>query len=316
MKKIKNIIVVDEAVSNEIFDHFQKYLIKKGYKNFEPLFIAKAHQGMPDGQILQHLLNSKTIFLTTDRPLHNTILSQGLKSYYVNKNTFISRKLKGIKNKNYAFHKNDLNLKDNYHLPKTVIRSILLPSSEKGLKKLRTKRRRIRSHFSGQDHLDQVAITVSWEPFNSLTLFGIKFRISSNVGIKALDASESYITDKIEPENRSVVAINYALILSIQLMLHFVKTQVYYDAPKIEYPLLDLQNEHQSPSLMLFAELKKNFANIEFIPSTKGWFIERLRAKLVDLSKYKSNEIVAGNISDILVKLKNINSVNNGQLSS
>ena len=53
-----------------------------------------------------------------------------------------------------------------------------------------------------------------------------------------------------------------------------------------------------------FSELKKNFANIEFIPSTKGWFIERLRAKLVDLSAYKSNEIVAGNISDILVKFK------------
>lgn len=316
MKKIRNIIVVDEAVSNEIVDHFQKYLIKKGYKNFEPLFIAKAHQGMPDGQILQHLLNGKTIFLTTDRPLHNKVLSQGLKSYYVNKNTFISRKLKGIKNKNYALHKNDLNLKDSYHLPKTVIRSILLPSSEKGLKKLRTKRRRIRSHFGGQDHLDQVAITVSWEPFKSLTLFGIKFRISSNVGIKALDASESYIADKIEPENRSIIAINYALILSIQLMLHFVKTQVYYDAPKIEDPLLDLQNEHQSPYLMLFTELQKNFDNIEFVPSTKGWFIERFRTKLVDLSKYKSNEIVAGNISDILVKLNSVNCISNSQTNS
>jgi len=92
MKKIKNIIVVDEAVSNEIFDHFQKYLIKKGYKNFESLFIAKAHQGMPDGQILQHLLNSKTIFLTTDRPFHNTVLSQGLKSYCVNNKYFYQPK--------------------------------------------------------------------------------------------------------------------------------------------------------------------------------------------------------------------------------
>lgn len=307
---MENIIVVDEAVSNELVAHFHKYLIEKGHKNFESLFIAKAHQGMPDGQIIQHLLNSKTIFLTTDRPLHNNVLSQGLKSYYVNKNTFISQKLKGIKNKNYAFHKNDLELKESYHLPKTDIRSILLPSSEKIIKKLRTKRRRIRSHFGGQDHLDQVAITVSWVPFKSLTLFGVKFRISSNVGIKALDASESYITDKIEPENRSIIAINYALILSIQLMLHFVKTQVYYDAPKIEGPLLDMQYEPQSPYLMLFTELKKTFPDIEFVPSNKGLFVERIRAKLFDLSKYKSNEIVDGNISDILVKLKNINSLN------
>lgn len=313
---MKNKIIVDEAVSNEMVVRFQTYLANKGDKYIDPLFIAKEHQGMPDGQILHHLLNRKTIFLTTDRPLHNKVLSQGLKSYYVNKNTFISRKLKGIRNKNYILHKNDLNVKANYHLPKTDIRSLLLPSSEKSLKRLRTKRRRIRSHFSGQEHLDQVAITVSWESNKSSTLFGIKFRISSNVGIKALDASESYIRDKILPENRKIVALNYALILSIQLMLHFVKTQVYYDSPKINDPLFYLKNEPQTQYSILFTELKKNFANLEFIPSTKGLFIERLRAKLFNLSNYNSNEIVAGNISDILVKLKNINSANNVQLTS
>ena len=313
---MKNKIIVDEAVSNEMVVRFQTYLANKGDKYIDPLFIAKEHQGMPDGQILHHLLNRKTIFLTTDRPLHNKVLSQGLKSYYVNKNTFISRKLKGIRNKNYILHKNDLNVKANYHLPKTDIRSLLLPSSEKSLKRLRTKRRRIRSHFSGQEHLDQVAITVSWESNKSSTLFGIKFRISSNVGIKALDASESYIRDKILPENRKIVALNYALILSIQLMLHFVKTQVYYDSPKINDPLFYLKNEPQTQYSILFTELKKNFTNLEFIPSTKGLFIERLRAKLFNLSNYNSNEIVAGNISDILVKLKNINSVNNVQLTS
>ena len=313
---MKNKIIVDEAVSNEMVVRFQTYLANKGDKYIDPLFIAKEHQGMPDGQILHHLLNRKTIFLTTDRPLHNKVLSQGLKSYYVNKNTFISRKLKGIRNKNYILHKNDLNVKANYHLPKTDIRSLLLPSSEKSLKRLRTKRRRIRSHFSGQEHLDQVAITVSWESNKSSTLFGIKFRISSNVGIKALDASESYIRDKILPENRKIVALNYALILSIQLMLHFVKTQVYYDSPKINDPLFYLKNEPQTQYSILFTELKKNFTNLEFIPSTKGLFIERLRAKLFNLSNYNSNEIVAGNISDILVKLKNINSANNVQLTS
>ncbi len=316
MKKNKNKLVVDEAVSNEMFVRFQTYLTNKGYRNLDTLFIAKKHPGMPDGQILHHLLDSKTIFLTTDRPLHNKVLSQSLESYYVNKNTFISRKLKGITNKNYIFHKNDLNVKENYHLPKTDIRSLLLPSSEKSLKKLRTKRRRIRSHFGGQGHLDQVAITVSWESNKSSTLVGIKFRISSNVGIKALDASESYIRDKIVPGNRNIVVLNYALILSIQLMLHFVRTHVYYDSPKIDDPLLYLTNEHKTPYSMLFAELTNNFPNLEFIPSTKGLFLERLRTKLGNLSKYNSNEIVAGNIADVLVKFKNINSENNSQVSS
>ncbi len=106
----KNKIVVDEAVSNEMVVHFQIYLSNKGYKNLDLLFIGKEHQGMPDGQILRHLLNNKTIFLTTDKPLHNKALSQGVTSYYIDKNIFVSQKIRGIKNKNYVLHKNDLSV--------------------------------------------------------------------------------------------------------------------------------------------------------------------------------------------------------------
>ncbi len=249
----------------------------------------------------------QTIFLTTDRPLHNKVLSQGLKSYYVNKDSFTGKKLKGIQapEKNYILYKNDLEIKEDYHLPKTDIRRFLLPSSEKGIKRLRTKRRRIRSHFGGLDHLDQAAITVSWVSCNSLTLYGIKLRVSSNVGIKALDASESHISEKPGHRDRNIVAFNHALILSIQLMLHFIKTEVYYDSPKMESPLPCLKNEHQTPYSILFAELHKNFPNVEFIPSAKGRFIERLRTKLENLTMRKNNEIVPGNISDILYTLHN-----------
>ncbi len=310
MKKKKIRTIVDESVSNEMFARFQGYMANKGYKNLDSLFIAKEHRGMPDSQILHHLLNNETIFLTTDRPFHNTVISQGLRSYYINKNSLTSQRLKGIKNKEIILHKNDLNLKENYLPRKTDIRPLLLPSSEKVLKKLCTKRRRIRNHFDGLEHLEQVAITVSWQSSKSLTLFGIKIRISSNVGIKALDASESYIHDKIPSEDRTIGALNYALILSIQLMLNSVKTQVYYDYPKIDDPLLYLQDGHKTPYSMLFKELKNSFTNLEFIPSTKGLFIERLRTKLDNLYKGNSNEIVAGNIADILVKFGNINSVN------
>lgn len=298
-------IVIDEAVSEESFKRFLSFLQKKRYERFNTLFIKKEHPGIPDSHIVHHLLDKTTFFLTTDRPLHNAILSRGLKSYCLDHGNFTAKKLRGIKNKELTpLKKEDLILKDNYHLPKTDIRPYLLPSSEKHLKKLRTKRRRIRNHFGGHDNLNLVAITVSWKPLYASTLFGMKFRISSNIGIKALDASENYFCEKIALEHRNIVATNYAFILSIQLMLHGVKTHVYYDSPKMTNPALYLCDENQNSHVKLFAKLHKNFSDIEFIPSTKGRFIERLRTKLEDLSIGSTNEIVPGNMSEIINNVK------------
>ncbi len=128
----------------------------------------------------------------------------------------------------------------------------------------------------------------------------MKFRISTNIGKKALDASENYFCEKIVPEHRDIVAINYAFILSIRLILHSVETHVYFDSPKMINPALYLSVENQSSHAKLLATLYENFSDIEFIPSTKGRFIERLRAKLDDLSVGNSNEIIHGYMSEIL----------------
>ena len=303
-KKYKK-VVVDEAVSEELTRQFLSFLRKKGYYRPEIITIHKDHSGMPDSHIVHHLLDHSTFFLTTDRPLHNAIIAQGLRSYHCSHGKFNSKKIKGIKNKVLTPLKREtLVLKDNYHPPKTQIRSHLLPSSEKSLKKLRTKRRRIRSYFGGFDNLDLVGLTVSWKALNTTTLFGLKIRISSNVGKKALDASENYFCDRIASRYHDIVAVNYALILSIQLILHDVKTIIYFDSPKMTNPALSLSGDDKSQHAKLFAALYENFSDMEFIPSTKGRFIERLRAKLVDLSVGNSNEIVPGNMSEILSKVK------------
>ena len=156
MKKV----VADEAVSEEMGRQFLSFLQKKGFEGLDILFIAKEHKGMPDSHIVHHLLDHSTFFLTTDRPLHNAAIAQGLKSYHCSRGKFFSKPIKGIKNKVLTPLKKDaLLLKDNYHPPKTEIRPYLLPSSEKSLEKLRTKRRRIRSHFGGYDNLDLVAVS-------------------------------------------------------------------------------------------------------------------------------------------------------------
>jgi hypothetical protein len=52
------------------------------------------------------------------------------------------------------------------------------------------------------------------------------------------------------------------------------------------------------------------FPRIEFIPSSKGFFIERLRRKLEELSLGKSNEIVTGRFLEIDRDIKQFYAVN------
>lgn len=294
-------LVADEAISKETCHQFRIFLQKHGYLHRKTCMIAHEYSGMPDGQIIRHLLNQETIFLTTDRPLHNTVLSQSLISYYVSHDMhFINTHLKDIRTKSFdATHANDRLVKETYHISQPIIRPFVLPTSEKSLKKLRTKRRRIRNHFDGYDHIDSLAVTVSWKAYGLATLFGVRLRISSNIGMPALDASERYIREAIFPEYRNQVAFNYALIVPIQFLLQGIKTQIYYDAPMMASPAEMFQPVENIRYFTLFKELSHAFPNIEFIPSVKGRFIERLRKKLNQLSMKDSNEIVSGNIEEI-----------------
>ena len=298
-------LVVDEGVSEDTCRQFRVFLQKQGYVHDTTCMIARAHSGMPDGQIIRHLLNQETIFLTSDRPLHNTVLSHSLVSFYVSHDgDFISRPLKGIRTKVLQeMPAKDRCIKESYQLPQPAIREYLLPSSEKQLKKLRTKRRRIRNHFDGYDHMGSLSVSVSWNTCGSATHIGIRLRISSNTGVPALDASESYICENIPPEYRNQVALNYALIVPIQLLLHGIPTQIYYDAPTIVSPAEVFSSDDNTVYSSLFTELSKTFPQLEFVASTKGRFIEQLRKKLHQLATKDSNELIAGRIADIGQKI-------------
>ena len=69
-------------------------------------------------------------------------------------------------------NKDELELRESYHLPKTEIRYHLLPLSERTLQKLSVKRRRIRGHFGGMSHLDETA-AYKWiiDPLDGTTNF-------------------------------------------------------------------------------------------------------------------------------------------------
>lgn len=297
-------IVIDESVSISKMERFEEFARKKGFWTSDRLYIRQAHPGMPDGQILHHFLDHTTVLVTADRPFHNKVLSKGFLSYYISEEKITGKPLPGIHIKpDIILTKNDLAIKESYHQPKTEIRHLLLPSSQKKLKKLNTKRRRIRSRFGGQDHLDQTAVTVSWKLMGAKTLIGIRIKVSSNVGIKAFDASEGYLAEEIDPEHRSISAVCHAMILLIQLMLHPVKTLIYYDAACMEKPVKQGEKVPEDPFYAFFHVLAECFNNLKFVAASKGFYLERLQRKLKDLAgNPKANEIVPGNIQEIMHK--------------
>ena len=301
----KRKIIIDEAVPDSQVENISKLLKRKGIKNPVFYFIAKKHPGMPVYQVIHFLLDESTVFITTDRPLHNTVLKKGFKSFYFNGDNFSPKSLKGIRPiKLPPQIRKDIKPQTQYHEPKTEVRHLVLPESEKALKKLRTKRRRIRNYFGGTENMELVAVTVSFESFKSSMLIGVRIKISSNTGAKALEASESYVREKIESGNREIVSLCYSLLIPIQLMLNHVKTIIYFDTHSFVDPI-KLKNLKVSDQFQFgYQKLLESFPQIEFVPSAKGFFIERLRRKLDDLSMSNSNEIVKGNFLEICNKIQ------------
>lgn len=295
-------LIVDECVSGSQLARFKAYAEEQGISYHKALNVSAQYSGMPDAQIIHHLLNQHTILLTNDRPFHNKVLSKDLKSYFADDQHVTHKALPGIKVKPDApLTKKTKEIKSNYHQVSPSIRFALLPSSSKDLKRLSKKCRRIRNHFDGLDNLELIAVTVSLRAFNGAQLIGVKIRVSSSVGIAALDASESYVLEASEQEQAGLIALNYSLITVILLMLSSVKTVIFFDTDSITLPDVSDENEvSNNDCLGLFSQLSGAFKQLEFTPTHKGPYIERLRLRLFDLMASDSNEIKPGNIADII----------------
>ncbi|MFT5082323.1 MAG: hypothetical protein ACI9Y1_000348 [Lentisphaeria bacterium] len=135
-------LVADEGISEEICSQLQDLLLSRGYTHLKRLMIAQQYPGMSDGQIIHYLLNSETLLLTSDRPLHNTVLSRELLSYYYSDGRFTREKIPGIHTlpAEISAPKQQLHATDSpqqsYEIEEPEIRHCLLPESKKALKQL------------------------------------------------------------------------------------------------------------------------------------------------------------------------------------
>lgn len=163
------------------------------------------------------------------------------------------------------------------------LRNLVLRSSNPHyLKKLGVKRRRIRNYFGGTEGIQEIAVTVA----TVVNVVGIKISASSSFGFPRMRTTESFIAgEKSTVRNDGLF---YSLILPMQLMLHGIKTVVYYDSRSFDAP-----DNIQEP---LFLKLKNEFKSLQFIPVEKGQHLKELRLKLRALHP---NEVVDGYLEKI-----------------
>jgi len=303
-------VVVDESISESELARFRAYARRKGLRLTDWLLVRERHTGMPDLEILHRLLNADTILLTRDRPFHNTVLSKGLQSYYIDEYTITSRPLRHIRvDSDLPFITKDRPLRDNYAPASPSLRPLLLPESARGLKRLTTARRRIRNHFGGQENLDQVAVTVSWRPLGAACLIGLRVQVSSKIGLPAILATESYALESLEGQERGPAALCRALVLIVQLMLHSLDVVIYHDQDKIPRPPADPDSLSSDGFASMFRKLQGCFERLAFVPVIRGRHLEALRRKLGQLARGVTNEIQPGRLPDQMRKLNDAENV-------
>lgn len=289
-------IIVDESISPEELSIVLTYLKFDESRGLEIVQIRDTYPGIPDQEIIRHLLNKSSIFITSDRVIHNKILLDKKRSIYIGKTGNISeKKLKGIRIPKKNVNSRMTELQDSYEIIKPDIHELLLPTSAQQLKKLRTKRRRIRNYFEGLNNIEKIDVSLSKISIHDQVLIGIKIRVISNNGIKSLDASEVYILDNKREDERIYPC--YILIALIRLLLNTKNTTIYYDSDKIKG---DFKTEIKTEFLGLLLNLESHFDKINFHPVNKGKNIELLRNKLIRLkSNDVGNEITTGDIEMI-----------------
>lgn len=143
-----SVVVFDESVSIEEKDRALDWVLKRGARTPKVVEVREHYSGLADERILASLLNSTTLLVTRDRPFHNAVLARGYRSLIFHGEVTTDRPLPGIRPKEIPSRKpEELEEGILYHPPAVPLRPFLMPTSERELKTLSTRRRRIRNHF-------------------------------------------------------------------------------------------------------------------------------------------------------------------------
>ncbi len=262
-------VVVDEGVGpdSELMAQFRDRL---GEHQVVFVFLASEHPGIPDIEILDKLLDGRSVLLTQDRVLHNLAIGRGFRS-------MIKTSESGLTDRRLA-HVAALDR----HLP--VVRGTLRDSyahqadpeaqaitgcvsgflSAHQLKQFRTKRRRIRAHFGSSDNILAAALTI---------------------GQRFLDR------DCNEPLHATCWALAHLFQLQLQ---NYPLTLYYLESAALARCAILIANRGVAVTVVerMVARLLAAVFQPNTAKCTKGRFFDRVSDKLSQLGKFGANELV------------------------
>jgi len=299
MKLIER-VVVDECLG-QASALLEQLRCRLGDRPIKFVYLATEHPGIPDIEILDKLLDVRSVLLTRDRVLHNLAIGRGFRS-------FIHTPESGLTDRRLA-HVSALDK----HLPvasgalqcsyehqsdpeaQAVTRCLAGFLSAHQLKQFRTKRRRIRAHFGSPDNIVAAALTIGQRRTTHGIVGGYMLKVDARHGIKSLvPASESYFLDRVG--NDPLQATCWALVHLFQLQLQSYPLTLYHldGAARVRCAALIADRGSAATAVERMAA---RLLAAAFQPKTaecaKGRFFDRASEKLSQLARFDTNELVS-----------------------
>jgi hypothetical protein len=292
-------VVVDEGVGpdSELVAQARDRL---GERKVAFVFLARAHPGIPDIEILDKLLDGRSVLLTQDRVLHNLAIGRGFRSIINTPESGLTdRRLAHVAAQDKHFPIARGPLRDNYaHRADPEAQAItgyvfgLLSTHQQ--KQFRTKRRRIRAHFGSADNILAAALTIGQRRTPRGVIGGYMLKVDARHGVKTLfPASESYFLDRDNKE--PLHATCWALVHLFQLQLQNYPLTLYHLEGAALSRCAALIADHGaavSAVERLAARLLAAIFRPDATNCTKGRFFDRVSDKLSQLGKFATNELV------------------------
>jgi len=298
MNRIKR-VVVDEGVGpdSELVRQFRDRL---GERQVAFVFLASEHPGIPDIEILDKMLDGRSILLTQDRVLHNLAIGRGFRSMIkTSESGLTDRRPAHVPAPDRRLPVARGTLRDSYlqeAKPEAQAITGCLSSflSPHQIKQFRTKRRRIRAHFGSSDNILATALTVGQRRTTRGIVGGYMLKVDARHGIKSLfPASESYFLDR--DCNEPLDATCWALAHLFQLQLQNYPLTLYQlESAALERCAILIANRGAAITVVerMTARLLATVIQANPVKCTKGRFFDRVSDKLSQLAKFDSNELV------------------------
>ena len=300
MKRIER-VVVDECIgkTSALPGQLRRRLVD-GPIQF--VFLATEHPGIPDIEILDKLLDARSALLTQDRVLHNLAISRGFRSFvHTSESGLTDRRLahvsavdkylpvsSGVPRSSYTHQSNPE--------AQAITQCLVGFLSEHQLKQFRNKRRRIRAHFGTLDNIAATVLTIGQRRSSCGLLGGYILKVEARHGVKGLlTASESYFLDRSNSDE-PLRATCWALAHLFQLQLHCHPVTLYHlDRAALASCTALVANRDCAATTIerMAARLLTAVSHPKAAACVKGRFFDRLDAKLNQLARFDSNELVS-----------------------